>query len=135
MDKNLGVKFIWCFFFYLCLAFLTELCQFWYGLKDLFPLHKLDDKVVLDTSQAVEGMWICLGSYGQLRGEWVKIIIKFCVHSCILFIWSKMSILNCKVDLKNVTSRVHIKYRIMYHNKIIFKVREGSLQALAYILF
>ena len=46
-----------------------------------------------------------------------------------------MSILNCKVDLKNVTSRVHIKYRIMYHNKIIFKVREGSLQALAYILF
>ena len=134
MDKNLGVKFIW-FFFALCLAFLTELCQFWYSLKDLFPLHKLDDKVVLDTSQAVEGMWICLGSYGQLRGEWVKIIIKFFVHSCILFIWSKMSILNCKVDVKNVTSRVHIKYRIMYHKKIIFKVREGSLQALAYILF
>ena len=46
-----------------------------------------------------------------------------------------MSILNCKVDVKNVTSRVHIKYRIMYRNKIIFKVREGSLQALAYILF
>ena len=27
---------------------LTELCLFWYGLKDLFPLHKLMDKVSLD---------------------------------------------------------------------------------------
>ena len=27
---------------------LTELCSFWYGLKDLFTLHKLVDKVVLD---------------------------------------------------------------------------------------
>ena len=27
---------------------LTELCLFWYGLKDLFTLHKLVDKVVLD---------------------------------------------------------------------------------------
>ena len=27
---------------------LTELCLFWYGLKDLFTLHKLADKVVLD---------------------------------------------------------------------------------------
>ena len=26
---------------------LTELCSFWYGLKDLFTLHKLADKVVL----------------------------------------------------------------------------------------
>ena len=25
---------------------LTELCSFWYGLKDLFTLHKLADKVV-----------------------------------------------------------------------------------------
>ena len=25
---------------------LTELCSFWYGLKDLFTLHKLVDKVV-----------------------------------------------------------------------------------------
>ena len=46
-----------------------------------------------------------------------------------------MSILNCNVDLKNVTCRVHIEYRIMCHNKIIFKVREGSLEALAYIFF
>ena len=27
---------------------LTELWSFWYGLKDLFTLHKLADKVVLD---------------------------------------------------------------------------------------
>ena len=30
------------------LVSLTELCSFWYGLKDLFTLHKLADKVVLD---------------------------------------------------------------------------------------
>ena len=27
---------------------LTELCSFWYGLKDLFTLYKLAQKVVLD---------------------------------------------------------------------------------------
>ena len=27
---------------------LTELCSFWYGLKDLFTLHKLADKIILD---------------------------------------------------------------------------------------
>ena len=27
---------------------LTELCSFWYGLKDLLTLHKLADKVVHD---------------------------------------------------------------------------------------
>ena len=27
---------------------LTELCSLWYGLKDLFILHKLADKVGLD---------------------------------------------------------------------------------------
>ena len=27
---------------------LTELCSFWYGLKDLFTLHKLAGKIVLD---------------------------------------------------------------------------------------
>ena len=26
---------------------LTELCSFWYGLKDLVTLHKLADKIVL----------------------------------------------------------------------------------------
>ena len=30
------------------LVSLTELCSFWYGLKDLFTLHKLADKVGLD---------------------------------------------------------------------------------------
>ena len=27
---------------------LTQLCSFWSGLKDLFLLHKLADKVILD---------------------------------------------------------------------------------------
>ena len=39
-----------CFFFFLPFSpvCLTELCSFWYGLKDLFTLHKSVDKVVLD---------------------------------------------------------------------------------------
>ena len=36
------------FFLLLSPVSLTELCSFWYGLKDLFTLHKLVDKVVLD---------------------------------------------------------------------------------------
>ena len=32
----------------LSLVSLTELCSFWYGLKDLFTLHTLADEVVLD---------------------------------------------------------------------------------------
>ena len=35
-------------FFSLSPVSLTELCSFWYGLKDLFTLHKLVNKVVLD---------------------------------------------------------------------------------------
>jgi len=27
---------------------LTEWCSFWYGLKDLFTLRKLADKIILD---------------------------------------------------------------------------------------
>ena len=56
---------------------LTELCSFWYGLKDLFTLHKLAKKVVLDglklmTSQRVERNWIRTGGYGRFRFKWVK---------------------------------------------------------------
>ena len=36
------------FFLLLSPVSLTELCSFWYGLKDLFTLHKLAKKVVLD---------------------------------------------------------------------------------------
>ena len=54
----------------------TELGSFWYGLKDLFTLHKLADKFILDyyimTSQAVERKRICTGGYRRLRGECVK---------------------------------------------------------------
>ena len=35
-------------FLLLSLVSLTELCSFWYGLKDLFTLHKLAKKVVLE---------------------------------------------------------------------------------------
>ena len=35
-------------FLSLSLVSLTELCSFWYGLKDVFTLHKLAEKVVLD---------------------------------------------------------------------------------------
>ena len=69
-------------------AFLTELRSFWYGLKDLFLLHKLDEMLKLITSQAVEGMRIRTGGYGQFRGKWVKFIVfvfkyisdQFCFH-------------------------------------------------------
>ena len=36
------------FFLLLSPVSLTELCSFWYGLKDLFTLHKLAKKVALD---------------------------------------------------------------------------------------
>ena len=41
---QVDVTFFSCF----SLVSLTELCSFCYGLKDLFTLHKLADKVVLD---------------------------------------------------------------------------------------
>ena len=46
---------------------LTELCSFWYGLKDLFTLHKLVDKVVDITKGRKD-----VDSHGWFRGEWVK---------------------------------------------------------------
>ena len=55
------------FFGLFSLVSLTELCLFWYGLKDLFTLHKLADKVVLSRplklmmSQVVEGMQMHMG--------------------------------------------------------------------------
>ena len=42
---NFRVNVTW--FFAFSLVSLTESCSFWYGLKDLFTLHKLADKVVL----------------------------------------------------------------------------------------
>ena len=53
---------------------LTELCSFWYGLKDVFTLHALADKVALVhrlmTSQAVEGTWIRTGGSGANGLSW-----------------------------------------------------------------
>ena len=49
LDQVSGTR-VFFFFFFLpfSLVSLTELCSFWYGLKDLFTLHKLADKVVID---------------------------------------------------------------------------------------
>ena len=43
---NFQVNVTWFFAFFS--VSLTELHSFWYGLKDLYALHKLVDKVVLD---------------------------------------------------------------------------------------
>ena len=55
-------------------VFLTELCSFWYGLKDLFTLYKLGTKLSLTvkTDDVTKGTWIRTGGYGRFRGEWVK---------------------------------------------------------------
>ena len=45
---NFQVKVKW-FFFPFSPVSLTELCLLWNGLKDLFTLRKLVDKVVLDS--------------------------------------------------------------------------------------
>ena len=49
---------------------LTELCSFWYGLKDLFTLHKLAQKVALSltvkTDDVTKGRKD-LDPHGQLR--------------------------------------------------------------------
>ena len=55
-------------------AYLTRSYSFWYGLKDLFTLHELADKVVLEpskliTSQAVEGSWILSGGLRAVHGR------------------------------------------------------------------
>ena len=50
MEQDFHVDFqvLVTWFFLLSPVSLTELCSFWYGLKDLFTLHKLAKKVVLD---------------------------------------------------------------------------------------
>ena len=50
-------------------VFLTELCSFWYGLKDLFTLYKLGTKLSLTvkTDDVTKGTWIRTGGYGRLR--------------------------------------------------------------------
>ena len=69
------------FFLPFSLATLTELCSFWYGSKDLFPLHKLNDKVFLVTVKTEHvpsstrdlygcGLWV-------FSGEWVKALLPY----------------------------------------------------------
>ena len=52
---------------------LTELCSFWYGLKDLFTLHKLAHKLSLTvkTDDVTKGRKD-VDPHRRFRGEWVK---------------------------------------------------------------
>ena len=50
---------------------LTELCSFWYGLKDLFTLHTLAEKVGLKTDDVTRGRKD-VDPHGRFRGKWVK---------------------------------------------------------------
>lgn len=65
--------------FFVCfsLVCLTVSCPFGFGLKDLFPLLKSDrsQRCLLPLkmmSQAVQGMWVCMGGCRQFKGESVK---------------------------------------------------------------
>ena len=55
-------------------AFLTESCSLWYGLKDLFTLHKLAEKLLLAIkTDGITGGWrdkICMDGYG---GKWFNL--------------------------------------------------------------
>ena len=74
---------------------LTDLCSFWYGLKDFFTLHIIvrwqccpwPTKLMM--SQVVEGTWICRGGYKQFRGKWVnwKVINIICVSQNLAELW------------------------------------------------
>ena len=58
---------------------LTKLTSLWFGLKDLFALHKLAYKLVVDrkTNDVTSGRRDVdpHGRLGQLRGEWANSII------------------------------------------------------------
>ena len=67
------VNFTW--FLPFSLPSLTAPWSFWCGLQDLFTMHKLDDKVVLDRqnwrrqSQAIERTWVRTGGW-RFRCKW-----------------------------------------------------------------
>ena len=60
-------------FLLLSLVSSTELCSFWYGLKDLFTLHKLAAKLSLTvkTDDVTKG-GKDVDPHGRFRGEWVN---------------------------------------------------------------
>ena len=57
----------------------TKLTSLWFGLKDLFTLHKLAEKLVLDheTNDVASGRRDVdpHGGYGRLRDKWANSII------------------------------------------------------------
>ena len=58
-------------------ASLIESCSFWYGLKDLFPMHKLGIDSVVIFDQKGTCMEIPTCSDQQFRDEWVDVLIGF----------------------------------------------------------
>ena len=71
-------------FLLLSLVSLTELCSFWYGVKELFTMHKLANKVFpTDDVTRVERTWIRMGGYRRFRDEWVKCGNRFRVFDTI----------------------------------------------------
>ena len=48
------------------LVSLTELGSFWCGLKDLFTLHRLVDKVILDNQKDMDPHWRLRAAQGQM---------------------------------------------------------------------
>ena len=55
-----------CGFLLLSPVSLTELCSFWYGLKDLFTLHKLVLSLTIKTDDVTKGRKD-LDPHGRLR--------------------------------------------------------------------
>ena len=72
MEQEISLKFSdqLCRFFFFWLftpASLTESCSFWYGSKELFPLHKLDDR-----QKRYKGRVSARAFTGRFRSEWVN---------------------------------------------------------------
>ena len=69
---NFQVNVTWFFAFLSDVLDWIVLIPVWFE-RSLHSAQVSTDKVMLMTSQAVERKWICMGSYGQLRGEWVNL--------------------------------------------------------------
>ena len=61
VSSEFYVNFTWLFSFFSGLLDLIESHSFSHSLRDLFPLHKLDHRVILGRSDG----------YGRVRVEWV----------------------------------------------------------------
>ena len=69
---NFQVNVTWFFAFLSDVLDWIVLIPVWFE-RSLHSAQVSTDKVMLMTSQAVERTWICMSSYGRLRGEWVNL--------------------------------------------------------------